>query len=317
MMKRLCDSSDLVLAQRQSVPISARYAIITPAKNESAHIRKTIQSVISQTTKPAKWVIVDDGSSDQTAEIVASYLPSWTFMRLVTMPPSRGRDFSRKAAAFSAGLLLLQDEDCSFVGNLDADITLPVDYYARVLAEFEKDPRLGIAGGMVYSKTGRRFTTRDKTPDSVGGCVQLFRVECFREVGGYLPVPQGGIDAIAEIMARTHGWAVRKVPGVNVYEHRRTGTAQNGAVAAFYKEGARFHSLGYGTAFYFFRCIYHLKDRPYVLGSMLSWIGFLCARIRNRPISLPPEGIRYLRAEQKNKLKRKLLPRFWDADSAS
>lgn len=287
----------------QSLRVSTlKYVLVTPAKNEELHIRRTIESVISQTIRPSKWIIVDDESTDRTAEIVKEYLSDWKFIELLELKTSSTRHFGKKVAAFNAGLKLLEGQTYSFIGNLDADISLPADYYAQVLAKFEQERDLGIAGGAVYTTIGDAFITGDHAVDSVGGAVQLFRRECFDQIGGYIALECGGIDAAAEISARMRGWRVQKVPQLRVYEHRRTGSAQAGPLAAKYNLGVRFHSLGYSTVFYILKCIYRLREKPLVVGGVVSLIGFAHAKIKGRPVCLPPETVAYLRTEQMNKL---------------
>jgi len=135
----------------------------------------------------------------------------------------------------------------------------------------------------------------------------LFRRECFQQIGGYLPLRQGGIDAAAEITARMKGWTVRKFPENQVWEHRTTGTANDRVLAANFKWGMRFHSLGYGTLFYVIRSIAKMKNKPYFIGSMVALVGFLYARLRGYPIALPNEIVSYLRKEQNQKLRHWLI----------
>ena len=225
------------------------YIIITPAHNEESFIEKTIQSVIKQTMLPTKWVVVNDGSTDRTAEIVEQYCSEYAFLKLVNTQRSSGRHFANKVAAFNRGLTEVAGLNFEFIGNLDADVSLERNYYQNILSQFEMDPKLGIAGGIVFTKMGNGFDTDDETLDSVGGAVQLFRRTCFEQIGGYIALPYGGIDAAAEITARMKGWRVQKFPENKVFEHRRTGTAAARPVAARLNEGRRFHSLGYGALF--------------------------------------------------------------------
>jgi poly-beta-1,6-N-acetyl-D-glucosamine synthase len=287
--------------------IAGKYALITPAKNEAKFIEQTIASVIAQTLKPEKWVIVDDGSADDTAAIVEKYLRAHEFIRLIKISGARNRLFSNKANAFKAGLQQLAGEDYAYIGNLDADITLPPEYYENVIDGFERDPRLGIAGGIVYTKFRNRFVTGDSAPDSVAGAIQLFRRECFEQIGGYLPLRRGGIDAAAEIMARMTGWTVRKDPNNKVYENRQTGSATSGTLAACFNMGIRFHSLGYSPVFYAVRSIYKMTESPAVIGSLIAVLGFISAGLLQYPISLPADAVSYLRAEQMAKLKQMLF----------
>ncbi len=285
------------------------YVVVTPANNEDPYIEKTIEAVVSQSLRPVKWVIVDDGSTDRTVQIVNEYLRKYDFIRLVKLRRAAGRSFKRKVAAFNAGLELLKGTEYSFIGNLDADVSFAPDYYENIIAEFKKDPKLGIAGGIVYTKIGQKFVTHDTALDSVGGAVQLFRKECYDQVGGYLPLECGGVDAAAEIMARMKGWTVRKFPGNRVWEHRRTGSAGKGILAAKYNEGVRFHALGYSTVFYILRTVYKLQVRPFLIGSTLALLGFIYAKMRRYPVHLPPQAVSYLRSEQMGKIRNRLFGR--------
>lgn len=283
---------------------SLPYVLITPARNEEAFLAETIQGVLSQTVLPARWVIVDDRSTDRTAEIIRRFLPAYPFMRLLSLSGDVSRSFGKKAAAFNAGLELLDGIGYDYIGNLDADIKLPPEYYESVLREFERDPGLGVVGGTVFTLAGGRPIRLDAAADSVPGAVQLFRKQCFRDIGGgYLLLQQGGIDAAAEVMARMHGWEVRQILSVSVQEQRRMGTAADGDLAAKYKEGIRFHSLGYDTLYYLVRAIYKMQFKPKVIGSLIAVAGFMVARFTAQPISLPSEVVAYLRVEQKRKLR--------------
>jgi len=245
---------------------------------------------------------VDDGSTDDTAVIVESYIVRYPFIGLVRVADVKKREFSNKAAAFNAGLQALEDHDYSFIGNLDADISLEPSYYESVLDTFGRDARLGIAGGRVYTTINNKFVCSDNTVDSVGGAVQLFRRQCFEEIGGYRGLPYGGIDAAAEIIARWKGWVVRKV-AQNVYEHRQTGSAQRSTLAGRYRDGLKFHTLGYGSLFFACRCLFRLMDNPICIGSALSLAGFAYARGRKYPICIPKEAVAYLQSEQNKKLR--------------
>src|SRR5215470_9985924 len=122
------------------------YVLITPARNEERFVEKTIESVIGQTVLPAKWVIVNDGSTDTTREIVARYLPEHPWIELVDLPVHRDRSFAGKVHAFNAGFQRVQNLEYDVIGNLDSDVSFEADYCEFLLDKFEKDPRLGVAG---------------------------------------------------------------------------------------------------------------------------------------------------------------------------
>lgn len=228
----------------------APYVIITPAHNEAAVIENTIRSVITQTVRPLVWVVVNDDSLDDTGKIVERYALDYRFIRLVNLRRSGDRHFGHKVSAFNRGVSEIQGLNYQFIGNLDADISLGKDYFERVLHEFTRDSQLGITGGMVSSRIGDKFISQDVALDSVAGAVQLFRRECFEQIGGYLALPLGGIDAAAEITARMKGWRVRTFPEISVLEHRRTGSSKAGPLGARVREGRRLYSLGYGLFFF-------------------------------------------------------------------
>ena len=282
------------------------YVIITPAHNEEAFIEKTVTSMISQSVKPAKWVVVNDGSVDHTGVIVQRYAERHPFIQLVNLERDPERNFARKVIAFNRGLAEVQTFDFKYIGNIDADMSFEPNYFENILREFEADPNLGIGGGIVYTKYTDEFLTYDTTLDTVGGKVQLFRRECFEQIGGYLPLKYGGIDATAEIMARMRGWTVRKSLSNVTYEHRPTGFAYGNALTAMMREGRRFYSLGYSPLFFLMRCLYRCKDYPPILGSGAALLGFVNSLLRRQPIVLAPEVVNYLRAEQRTKLKRAL-----------
>lgn len=283
-----------------------KYVVITPAHNEEAFIEKTINSMVAQTVRPAKWVIVNDGSKDQTGHIAEDWAKRHDFIRVVNLDRDQERNFACKALAFAAGFKEIQSLAFDFIGNVDADMSFEPEYFQNILKEFVSDPKLGISGGIVYTKFTDKFVTYDTTADSVGGKVQLFRRECFEAIGGYMPLKHGGIDTAAEIMARMKGWTVRKSFKDKAFEHRPTSFAWGKPLKAKMREGSHFHSLGYDPLFYVLRCIYRLKEHPFVLGSAAAFFGYFGRMVRRRPIALPAEVVKFLRAEQRGKLARVL-----------
>ena len=286
-----------------------KYIIVTPAHNEEAFIEETAKSMVSQTVLPLKWIVVDDGSRDQTGQIVERYARDFSFIQLVRQARDPERNFARKVFAFNRGFAEVQDLNFDFIGNVDADISFGPKYFENILQEFDADPQLGISGGIVYTKFTKQFMSYDKTLDSVGGKVQLFRRKCFEDIGGYRALKYGGIDATAEIMARMKGWRVRKSLENRAYEHRPTGFAYGKPLIAKMYEGRRFYSLGYDPIFYLLRCIYRMHEYPFVLGSGAALLRYLYGMMCREPVVLPSEVTSFLRTEQRSKIKQAL--RFW------
>jgi glycosyltransferase involved in cell wall biosynthesis len=279
------------------------FIIITPAHNEAAFIAKTAESVIAQTVRPLKWIVVDDASTDGTSSIIENYARQYPFVELITVKRPPGRHFGNKVNAFNAGCQRVSSSEYELIGNLDADIEMDSDYYEKLLNRFQADPKLGVGGGMVHTRLDGDFVTQNVALDSVAGAVQLFRKECFEKMGGYKPMPNGGIDTAAEIAVRMQGFTARTFPELVVREHRLTGSAVSGPLGARLKEGRRMHSLGYSPLFFLFRCIYRMFERPSVVGSMAAYWGFLASVIARRPIAVSGEMVRFLRAEQHLKLR--------------
>lgn len=281
--------------------------IVTPAHNEEAFIEKTCESIAAQTLRSLKWIVVDDASSDSTSSIVERYQrahPDRIELLRANRPP--GRDFRNKVRAFELGLARARELGYEYIGNLDADISLQPDYYATMLQHLEADPQLGIAGGMVASMIDGKFVSQGVALDSVAGAVQLFRRQCFEQIGGYKALPLGGIDAAAEITARMHGWKTRTFAEVQVLEYRRTGTANAHPLRARMREGQRLYSLGYGLPFFVVRCVRRCLEKPRIIGSLAALYGYVRAALSRDPHVLPAQVVAYLRREQRRKLLRLL-----------
>ncbi len=172
------------------------YVLITPARNEAAFIEGTIKSVIAQTILPLKWVIVSDGSTDGTDEIVRKYIPDNPWIELIRMPESRDRTFAAKVACVNAGYERVKEIPYDIIGMLDADITFGPDYFEYLLSQFKDNPKLGVAG-TPFVEDGVQYDYKFSNIEHVSGACQLFRRECYEDIGGYIPIKGGGIDVVA------------------------------------------------------------------------------------------------------------------------
>lgn len=280
-----------------------RYVLITPARNEEAYLEATIQSVIGQSILPLRWVIVSDGSTDRTDEIVAKYAAEHDFIVLLRRTADRQRNFGSKAHAIRMAYEQVQNLEFDFIGNLDADVTFDPTYYEGVLGKFAANERLGVAGGVRFDFCNGRFVKLHCARNSVGGPFQLFRRACYDEIGGYQPLKMGGIDAVAEVMARSKGWEVESFPELVVYHHRCTGTAGRGILAAQYRVGVQEYMLGYHPLFEIVRHVRGLADYPPVIGSLAVLGGYFWASAKKVEKAVPEGFVRYLRAEQMERLR--------------
>jgi poly-beta-1,6-N-acetyl-D-glucosamine synthase len=282
----------------------SNYVVITPAKNEQDFIEETIKSVVAQSLQPCEWVIVSDGSTDRTDEIVQDYASRHSFLRLVRLENSSIRNFSAKVAAYGAGLQALRSNDYDFIGNLDADVSFRTDYFERLLERFRGRDRLGIGGGLILERIGREFRPQPIYRHSVSGAVQLFRSRCFRDIGGYTPVRCGGIDTVAEVMARMHGWEVETFPDLHVLHHRRVQTGAGNVFTTRFRQGVNHSRMGYHWFFQLLSSASRLGDPPRFIGAALVMAGYSWGSLRYREIKvLPLPVIEFLRTEQLNRIK--------------
>ena len=286
------------------------YALVTAAYNEEKYIDKVIQSVISQTRPPRKWIIVNDGSTDRTDEIVQRYVAHYPFIEVVRITKDHPRNFTAQVNAINLGFSLLKNTDCAFIGNLDADITLDPDYFARVLDKFAEDPALGLSGGYIYEEQNGEFRRRAANSiSSVAHAVQCFRRECLSLLGGYPSFSWCGADTFAEVRLRMLGWKVESISALPAYHHRPTGGGF-GAVRYRFRGGLMDHYLGTHPLFEVFRVVRRLGAKPYVVGGLVRMAGFVWAYCKGAKREVSPEFMAFLRAEQLQRLHLGFSPRI-------
>lgn len=278
------------------------YALVTPARNEEGHIGLTLASVVAQTRRPVRWVIVSDGSTDRTDEIVREFQSQADWIELVRMPEHWDRSFAAKVRCFNAGYEQVRRVGHDLVGSLDADISFGADYFEFLLARFAEDSRLGVAG-TPFVEDGRQYDYRFTNIEHVSGACQLFRRECFEEIGGYVPIQGGGIDWVAVTTARMKGWRTRTFTERTCLHHRRIGSASGGLLRAGFRHGEKDYFLGGHPLWQLFRAVYQMGRRPYLVEGASLLAGYTWALLRRveRPVS--PELMRFHRAEQMARLK--------------
>jgi poly-beta-1,6-N-acetyl-D-glucosamine synthase len=279
-----------------------QYVLITPARNEETNIEKTLKSVISQTLLPKKWVIVSDGSTDHTDDIVKQYLSANPWIELIRMPEHSDRQFAAKVNCFNAGYEKVKGLGYEIIGNLDADITFEGDYFEFLMAKFIEDPELGVAG-TPFVEDGSHYDYRFTNIEHVSGACQLFRKKCFEEIGGYVPIRRGGIDWAAVTTARMKGWETRTFTEKTCLHHRKMGTGNTGALLAGFKHGQKDYFLGNHPLWQFSRALYQMTKRPYILGGTLLFSGYAWASLRRMERPIPLELIQFIRREQMGRLK--------------
>jgi hypothetical protein len=287
------------------------YVLVTPARNERDLIEGAIRSVIAQTHLPSKWVIVSDGSTDGTDEIVARFAKRHTWIESLRMPEHRDRSFAAKAVCFNAGYDHLKSANFDLIGNLDADITFGQDYYEFLVGKFAEMPRLGVAGTPFIQDATQpqdhAYAHQFADLQHVSGACQMFRRRCFEEVGGYTPIKGGGIDWVAVTTARMKGWETRTFLEKTCFHHRQMGTADRNPLMARFRHGQEDYYVGGHPLWQVLRGIFQMKTKPVVLGGMFLILGYFWAMVRRvrRPVSAAL--VSFHRAEQMARLRKLLL----------
>ena len=281
------------------------YILITAAKNEQDYIEETIKSVIVQTIKPFKWIIVSDGSTDKTDEIIKNYAKKNDFIIYIRNEKTDDRNFASKVYAINTALNYAKENklEYDFLGNLDADTKFTPNYYESILNEFENDSILGLAGGIFFENYKGKKIKVVLSNNSVRGAVQFFRRKCFEDIGGFIPLKNGGEDIITEVTARMKGWKVRSFDYLEVMNLRLSGTGRWGIYEIKFREGVLAHTIGYHPLFQILKSIYRFKERPYFISGILHLLGYLWAVAGNNKVKVTNEFKTYLRKEQMQRLR--------------
>jgi poly-beta-1,6-N-acetyl-D-glucosamine synthase len=278
------------------------YAIVTPVKDEAAHLAAMAESILAQTHRPARWVIVDDGSSDGTRELADSLATGEPWIEAIDSGAGGERARGgRVVHAFKRGHAQL-GEGHAFVVKLDGDLSLPPGYFKRVAATFARDARAGIVGGrvLVQGKSGQWVPERVGR-HTVHGAIKAYRAACLEQIGGLRP--SMGWDGIDEYAAKARGWKVIPLDGLEVLHHRARGSKQRWWRARV-EEGRGAHYMGYRPTFVLVRAGYRmLAERPPVLGGLGLLAGWLASAAGRAPVVDDALAVAALRAEQRARMR--------------
>ncbi len=287
-----------------------KYAIITPARNEGLNIENTIKSIINQTIKPQRWVIVNDSSTDNTKEIIEKYALKFDFIKHIELKRDGNSNFSSKVNAFNYGLLSLSELDYDYIGNIDADISFECNYFELLINRFSRDQSLGLCGGMIVENLNGVHRYRKTSENSVAGAVQFFRRCTYEKIGGYIPMRYGGVDAAAEIMVRMNNWEVRTFSDLKVIHNGPVSMGCNNSYSAYFRKGKINCTLGYHPLFHFISSFLRMSCKPFVIGGILMIFGYYAAKIKKIKPQLPRDAVEFLHTEQMARLKRILKWKF-------
>lgn len=277
-----------------------QYVIITPVRDEEEYIESTIAALLAQTVRPTEWVIVNDGSTDRTGEIIDRYATEFPWIKAV----HRANRGFRKAGggvvdAFYDGYHALRGDNWEFIVKLDGDLSFSADYFQKCFEHFDDNPRLGIGGGEVYHDLGEGLKLEANPKFHVRGATKIYRRACWEAIGGLYSAP--GWDTIDEVKASMLGWETRAFQDLRLHHHRLTGSAE-GLLRDRIKHGVACYISGYHPLFVAASCVYRLVKKPYILGSVAMCYGFLKGCFTRPPRVDDPQMIKYIRAQQLRRL---------------
>ncbi len=289
--------------------MSPRYIVITPVRNEAPRLLRAIASMVAQTVRPAQWILVDDGSTDDTAGLVAAAAGEQPWITLVRRSDRGFRQPGTGViAAFYDGFSRVGPSDWEYLVKLDGDLEFASDYFEKCLQQFGRDPKLGIGGGQVCSLVDGVPVVEVKNDPAfhVRGATKIYRRECWDQISPLLQSP--GWDTIDEVKANMHGWTTRTFPGIQIVQLKPTGSA-DGKWRDWFKNGRANYVTGYHFLFMVCKCAQRAFRRPYLLAGVALLCGYVSGYFLGIPQVEDRAMIRYLRAQQMNRLL--LRPSLW------
>lgn len=280
-----------------------RYVIVTPVRDEALDIEKTIASVVPQSIRPLRWVIVDDGSTDGTSAIVDRLAGPHAWITVIHRA-NRGYRAAGGGVmeAFYAGFLALGDDLWDFIVKLDGDLSFAPDYFERCFSKFEGDARLGIGGGTICRQDNGvlKVDSTGDPPFHVRGATKIYRRNCWEMIAPLAKAP--GWDTIDEVKANLHGWSTRTFPDLQLIQHKPTGGA-DGNWRNWFKNGRANYLTGYHPLFMLAKCMKRaFRHRPFLVESLALWAGFTSGYVQRLPPVADRKVIRYLRQQQLRRL---------------
>jgi len=278
-------------------------AIVSPVRDEADHIRRTLASIVAQTCRPQEWVIVDDGSSDGTAEIVQGFARQHPFIRLVAKPDRGARRVGGGVIeAFDYGRSQLERDDYRYIAKLDGDMSFGPRYLEIMLAALEDDPDLAAVSGKVYRPEGEHLVHEYQIDEQVAGQFKLYKREAFEAIGGFeQTILWDGIDIQR---CRMRGWRTRSFehPEARLFHHRQMGSSDRSVYRGRVRLGKGLYFMGYDPLYMLASGLFRMHEKPYVLGGLIMIASYWLAWLRREPRYPDPEFRRALRQWQRQRL---------------
>lgn len=248
------------------------YLIIVPMKNEEHYIKFILESIINQSYKPSLCIISNDGSTDKTQIIAEELTKGYNFFKIINIDNQKEkRTYGAKVIrAFNEGLKNILIDNYDFIVKLDADLSLPNDYFENINNAFLENKKLGICGGIIIEKEGD-FEKKINASTYIQGAIKSIRKECFSDIGGLREI--NGWDGFDQLYAMYKGWKIKNLP-IEVFHHRPEGKEYI-SLKFYFNNGLTHYSLGNNLLITIIRTIFHVKKKPYFIASLVYLMGFM------------------------------------------
>jgi poly-beta-1,6-N-acetyl-D-glucosamine synthase len=284
--------------------VSRRYLLISPCRDEADYLQITIDTVAAQTVRPTRWLIVDDGSSDETPRILARAAEKYPFIQVLRRDNRGQRSVGPGVIdAFYHGLSQVNLDDYDYVCKFDTDLEMPPRYFERALEHFERDPWLGTISGKLHLRNRRGELERERTGDENSvGPVKLFRTQCFKDIGGFVrEVCWDGIDGH---MARMKGWVACSVddPEMRIVHLRQMGSSHVSLWHGRQRWGRGKYFMGSAPYYVAAVSLYRMLEKPFVLSGVGILLGYLKASLGDAPRMQDEEYLAFLRRFERDSL---------------
>jgi biofilm PGA synthesis N-glycosyltransferase PgaC len=260
------------------------YLLISPCRNEAEFMVNTLDSVVNQSVPPAKWIIVDDGSTDTTPEILQRYSDQYDFIQIVTRENRGHRSVGPGVIeAFYAGLAVVGLNDYQFVCKLDLDLDLPARYFEILMQRMNENKRIGTCSGKPYNRRGNELVSEKRGDEMSVGMTKFYRTSCFQQIGGF--VSEVMWDAIDCHRCRQLGWLACSWddPELRFVHLRIMGSSQDSVYQGRMRHGFGQYFMGTGLIYMFATSVFRMLHPPYVLGGVAMFWGYLQSLIRRVP----------------------------------
>ena len=279
--------------------MKTKYVLISPGRNEAQYMRRTLDTVITQTIRPARWVIVDDGSTDATPQILAEYAARHDWIRVVTRSDRGRRSVGPGVVeAFYAGYAAIDADEYDFLCKLDLDLELPPGYFEGLMRRMDADHRIATCSGKAYIWKHDRLENERHGDETSIGASKFYRITCFKALGGFVrEVMWDGIDCHR---CRMRGWIACSwdAPELRFVHLRPMGSSEVGVLTGRMRHGYGQYFMGTGLSYMLANAINRLNEKPYLLGSAAMVWGWLRSAMLRKPRYDEPGFRAFLRRYQ-------------------